>query len=124
MYGFADAASGGDVAIERAGYPLNRAYGVSKAGVIAFTRALAAELAERENTVDQGEERIGEEKDINTQRGILVNACCPGWVRTDMTKGRGVKTVDQGAETPVMLALENLGGRSGGYWTEGKEEEW
>jgi carbonyl reductase 1 len=109
MRGFADAATRGNDEIEKAGYPLNRSYGVSKAGVIAFTRALAEELAQEDDEV---------------RRSVLVNCVCPGWVKTDMTKGKGTKTVEEGAETPVMLALEDLGGRSGGYWTNGKEEEW
>jgi carbonyl reductase 1 len=33
-----------------------------------------------------------------------------------MTKGRGFKTPDQGAQTPVMLALEDIGGKTGLFW--------
>ncbi len=33
-----------------------------------------------------------------------------------MTKGRGFKTPDRGAQTPVMLALEDIGGKSGLFW--------
>ena len=36
---------------------------------------------------------------------ILLNACCPGWVRTDMG-GRGApKSPEEGTETPLYLAL-------------------
>jgi NAD(P)-dependent dehydrogenase (short-subunit alcohol dehydrogenase family) len=40
------------------------------------------------------------------ERGVVVNAVCPGRVETDM-KGRGVcRTVEVGADTPVWLATE------------------
>jgi carbonyl reductase 1 len=55
---------------------------------------------------------------------VLINACCPGYVNTDMTKGNGVKTPDQGAKTPVMLALEDINGSSGGFWQSEKIIEW
>lgn len=81
------------------------AYAVSKCGVIAWTKVLAQE-----------EQKKG--------RGVLVNACCPGFVRTTMTRGAGHKTVDEGAMTPVMLALADLKGRTGGFWQHEKEIEW
>ena len=28
--------------------------------------------------------------------GMAVNACCPGYVDTDMTDGRGIKTLKDG----------------------------
>ena len=102
MEAFANAVKQGNHADE--GWP-SAAYAVSKTGVIGMTRAIAKE-----------EERNG--------RGILVNSCCPGFVNTDMTKGRGVKTVDQGAETPVMLALGDIGGQSGEFWSKKKLSEW
>jgi carbonyl reductase 1 len=37
-------------------------------------------------------------------------------VKTDMTKGRGTKTPDEGAMTPVMLAVGDIGGITGEYW--------
>jgi carbonyl reductase 1 len=73
------------------------AYAASKAGVTAATRVLAKEEAQR-------------------GRGVLVNSCCPGWVRTDMARGGGVKTPDQGAQTPVLLALGDIGGNYGLFW--------
>lgn len=36
---------------------------------------------------------------------ILLNACCPGWVRTDMAGDKAPKSPDEGAITPVYLAL-------------------
>lgn len=41
-----------------------------------------------------------------------------------MTKGRGVKTVDAGARTPVMLALQDIGGQTGGFWLGEGQVEW
>lgn len=38
-------------------------------------------------------------------KNIVLNACCPGFVNTDLTGGRGKLTIDEGAETPVYLAL-------------------
>jgi carbonyl reductase 1 len=86
------------------GWP-SAAYAVSKAGEIAFTKVIAIE-----------EEKSG--------RGVVINACCPGYVNTDMTKGNGVKTVDEGAKTPVLLALGEFGGKGGGFWQTEKLIEW
>jgi len=89
---------------KEAGFP-SAAYAVSKAGETAFTKAIAMEEEKR-------------------NRGVLVNACCPGYVKTDMTKGGGAKTPDQGAQTPVMLALQDIGGKTGGFWQSEREIEW
>ena len=67
------------------GWP-GSAYAVSKAGVTGLTRCVAEGVKERGGK-------------------MLVNACCPGYVATDMTKGMGRKTVEEGARTPVKLAL-------------------
>jgi carbonyl reductase 1 len=64
-----------------AGFP-SAAYAVSKAGLIGGTRVLAKEVE------GQGS-------------GVKVNACCPGYVNTDMSKGNGTKTPDEGAGTLV-----------------------
>lgn len=89
---------------EKEGWP-SAAYAVSKAGVIGMTRAIAKDAEQKSS-------------------GVLINSCCPGYVNTDMTKGRGVKTVDQGAETPVLLALGDLQGKTGEYWSKMKVAEW
>ncbi len=86
------------------GWP-SAAYAVSKAGMTAMTKAIAREEQER------GGKR-------------LINACCPGYVDTDMTKHNGRKTPDQGAQTPVMLAIEEIGGVSGDFWQNEKIVEW
>ncbi|OAP59312.1 hypothetical protein AYL99_06610 [Fonsecaea erecta] len=81
------------------------AYAVSKAGVIGMTRTIARQNAEKGSTV-------------------LINSCCPGWVNTDMSKGRGVKTPDQGAQTPVLLAIGDIGGSNGQFWQEERVSSW
>ncbi|XP_021065513.1 carbonyl reductase [NADPH] 1-like isoform X2 [Mus pahari] len=72
---------------EKEGWP-NSAYGVSKIGVTVLSRILARKL---------NEQRRGDK--------ILLNACCPGWVRTDMAGPKATKSPEEGAETPVYLAL-------------------
>ncbi|KAM5125025.1 carbonyl reductase [NADPH] 1-like isoform 2-T2 [Callospermophilus lateralis] len=72
---------------EKEGWP-NSAYGVSKIGVTVLSRIYAWKLSEQ---------RRGDK--------ILLNACCPGWVRTDMTGPSAPKSPEEGAETPVYLAF-------------------
>jgi len=88
------------------GWP-SSAYAVSKAGEIAFTKVIAIE-----------------EETTGRKRNILVNSCCPGFVNTDMTKGYGVKTIDEGAKTPVLLALGDIGGSLGEFWQNENIIEW
>ncbi len=47
---------------------------------------------------------------------VLMNACCPGWVHTDMAGPRAPLTPDQGAETPVLCALLPPGSPTGQFW--------
>ena len=86
------------------GWP-STAYSVSKAGMTGITKAIARE-----------EQKRGGKK--------LINACCPGYVDTDMTKHRGYKTPDQGAQTPVMLAIGEIGGQTGEFWQDERVVEW
>ena len=55
---------------------------------------------------------------------VLINSCCPGYVVTDMTRGGGSKTPDEGAQTPVMLALGDIDGQTGLFWQNEKPIEW
>jgi carbonyl reductase 1 len=86
-----------------AGFP-SAAYAVSKAGLIGATRALAKKEKENGSTV-------------------LINSCCPGYVNTDMSKHNGKLTPDEGAQTPVVLALGDHGD-SGEFWENQKRSEW
>ena len=86
------------------GWP-SAAYAVSKTGVIGMTRAIALQHKQQGGSV-------------------LVNSCCPGFVSTDMTKGRGAKTVDEGAQTPVLLALGDIQGVYGEFWQHERVIEW
>jgi carbonyl reductase 1 len=89
---------------KEAGFP-SAAYAVSKAGLIGGTRALALSQKDCESS-------------------ILVNSCCPGYVKTDMTRGGGSKTPDEGAQTPVMLAIQDIKGQTGLFWQDEKPIEW
>lgn len=57
---------------------------------------------------------------------ILLNACCPGWVRTDMTGPEAPKRPEEGAETPVYLdlLLSDAEGPHGQFVSEKKFVEW
>lgn len=86
----------GETSLEQAGWP-NSAYAVSKVGVTALARVQQREL-------DHNHEK---------KRNIVVNACCPGWCKTDLTFGRGLKTPEAGADTPLYLALFKNNGETG-----------
>lgn len=78
------------------------AYNLSKAGLNALTRMLAADLA---------------------GSGILVNAVCPGWVATDMG-GRGGRPVAEGAAGIIWAATLPDNGPSGGFFRDGHPLPW
>lgn len=87
------------------GWPSN-AYRVSKIAMNAYVRILAREL-------------------IGDPRGVLVNAACPGWVRTAMGGSGAPRSPNEGAKTPSWLALLPPGdARSGGFYRDEKPAEW
>ena len=55
---------------------------------------------------------------------ILVNAACPGWVRTDMGGGRAPLSPEQGAATAVWLATLPDDGPTGGFFREQQPIPW
>jgi len=79
------------------------AYRASKAGLNALTLMLAA---------------------ATKGSGILVNAMCPGWVRTDMGGVNATRSVEQGAETAVWLATLPDDGPSGGFFRDRTPIAW
>ena len=87
------------------GWP-NTAYGVSKVGMTALTKVHAREAAKLES------------------QDVLVNACCPGWVRTDMAGYNASLSPDEGAETPVLLALLPPNSPNGEFWKNKTIVQW
>ncbi|KAK2503345.1 hypothetical protein MC885_000416 [Smutsia gigantea] len=84
-------------------------YAVSKVGLTVLSRIQARKLSERK-----------------TGDKILLNSCCPGWVRTDMGGPEALKSPEEGAETPVYLALlpSNAEGPQGEFVSEKKVVKW
>lgn len=86
------------------GFP-SAAYAVSKAGLIAGGKVL-------------GREQAG-------KGGKELYSVDPGYVNTDMSKGNGTRTPDEGADTSAKLALKVVGGGGQGeFWRDGREVEW
>jgi NAD(P)-dependent dehydrogenase (short-subunit alcohol dehydrogenase family) len=48
--------------------------------------------------------------------GLLANAVCPGWVRTDMGGESASRSVEKGAETPLWLCRFRPGSPAGRCW--------
>ena len=79
------------------------AYRLSKAGLNALTRTLAADEA---------------------GSGLLVNSVCPGWVRTDMGGRAASQSVEEGADTAIWLATMPDGGPTGGFFRDREPIPW
>jgi NAD(P)-dependent dehydrogenase (short-subunit alcohol dehydrogenase family) len=75
--------SSGAGSFEETSGPEAPAYSVSKAALNMLTLKLALELR---------------------GSGVLVNAACPGWVRTRMGGPAAPLSPEQGADTPIWLA--------------------
>ncbi|MFC6862108.1 SDR family NAD(P)-dependent oxidoreductase [Halomicroarcula sp. GCM10025817] len=71
------------------------AYRVSKAGLNGFTTYLHGQYH---------------------GQGLVANAACPGWVRTDMGSPAAPKSPAEGADTPVWLATFRPGSTGGRFW--------
>lgn len=91
------------------GWPDNNTYGVAKIGITALSRIQARKLSEQ---------RGGDK--------ILLNACCPGWVRTNMGGSKAPKSLEEGIETPVYLAFlpSDVEGPHGQFVHEKKVAKW
>ncbi|MBI4396905.1 MAG: SDR family oxidoreductase [Elusimicrobia bacterium] len=79
------------------------AYSLSKTALNALTKLLSLEL--------QGTD-------------VLVNAMCPGWVRTDMGGPSAPRSPEQGADTAVWLATLPKGGPQGSFFRDRKPIPW
>jgi NAD(P)-dependent dehydrogenase (short-subunit alcohol dehydrogenase family) len=55
---------------------------------------------------------------------VLVNAACPGWVRSDMGGPRADRSLEQGADGIIWLATLPDGGPSGGFFRDRKPIPW
>jgi len=53
---------------------------------------------------------------------VLVNVCCPGWVRTEMGGPHATRSLAEGADTIVWLATLPSGRPSGGFFKDSKED--
>ncbi|HLL82756.1 MAG TPA: SDR family NAD(P)-dependent oxidoreductase [Longimicrobium sp.] len=95
--------SSGIGAADSAGSGTTLAYALSKLALNALTQAAAAEL--------QG-------------TGVLVNAMCPGWVRTRMGGQAAPRSREQGAETAVWLATLEGDGPTGGFFRDRRLIAW
>ena len=98
-----------DVAAKRhaeEGWP-SSAYCVSKIGMTKLAEIMARELEAQGNP-----------------KKILINASCPGWVRTDMGGERADRSIKEGADTPVWLSLLPEGAPNGGFFRDRQPVAW
>ena len=84
---------------------LSTKYPMSKCLLIAHTRLFAQKIAD-------------------DSRKLLVNACCPGYVATDMTDNKGTLNINQGAATPLHVCQLPPGASNGGMFSQAKLFDW
>ncbi|MEM9512844.1 MAG: SDR family NAD(P)-dependent oxidoreductase [Cyanobacteria bacterium P01_E01_bin.48] len=56
-----------------------------------------------------------------SSKGIVVNAMCPGWVKTDMGGASAPRSPEQGADTAIWLATEAPRAKTGKFWRDREE---
>ena len=95
---FRDAVNAGEW--EKKGWPKS-AYGLSKVGVSALTDIYAR----------------------NMPRCITINACCPGWCRTDMAGEKATRSPEDGAATIASVCLDKTG-VNGAFWENHQVSSW
>lgn len=78
------------------------AYGIAKAALNALTMALPRDLPP----------------------GVKINTCCPGWVATRMGGASAPLTPEEGADTPVWLAVLPEDGPTGGFFRRRQPIPW
>ncbi|CAN1348901.1 (+)-neomenthol dehydrogenase [Linum perenne] len=87
--------------IESKGWPIHMAaYIVSKAAVNAYTRITARKYPK-----------------------VWINSVCPGYVKTELNFNMGILTTQDGAASPVRLALFPISGASGHFFIRMEEAE-
>ncbi|MEM9640020.1 MAG: SDR family NAD(P)-dependent oxidoreductase [Pseudomonadota bacterium] len=77
-------------------------YGVAKASLNALTKSLPRDLPP----------------------GVLINAMCPGWVRTRMGGAGATRSPEEGADTAIWLATLPDGGPTGRFFRDRQEVPW
>ncbi|WP_299654214.1 SDR family NAD(P)-dependent oxidoreductase [uncultured Tateyamaria sp.] len=77
-------------------------YGVAKAALNALSHALPRDLP----------------------KGVSVNAMCPGWVHTRMGGQAAPRTLEEGADTALWLALDAPADLTGKFFRDRHEKAW
>eukprot|EP00672_Neobodo_designis_P015791 CAMPEP_0174833604 /NCGR_PEP_ID=MMETSP1114-20130205/4340_1 /TAXON_ID=312471 /ORGANISM="Neobodo designis, Strain CCAP 1951/1" /LENGTH=295 /DNA_ID=CAMNT_0016067495 /DNA_START=62 /DNA_END=949 /DNA_ORIENTATION=- len=89
------------------GWPVANPYGIAKLALMACATSAPRHV---------GVFRTG---------AVTVNTMCPGFCKTDMTRGKGVRTPAQGADTMVWLATaDDVAGVTGKHFSSRKQVDW
>jgi short-subunit dehydrogenase len=78
-------------------------YGITKTMINSLTFHLGSELSER---------------------GISINALCPGWVKTEMGGSEAPRSVEEGVQTALWLAMDAPLQYTGKFFRDKKEIPW